>query len=112
MAKTETQVREEIARRLVTEGLPAALEGALRVLRDPKSPAPAVATCATTVLRACGMLDRGAESVEDKDVSEMTHGELTAIARRAKALLNSEEADSSVAEADATYRSDKSRLFD
>jgi hypothetical protein len=112
MAKSETQVREEIARRLVTEGLPAALEGALRVLRDPKSPAPAVATCATTVLRACGMLDRGAEPDDDKDPSEMTPGELSAIARRAKARLDAEEADSSGSEADATDKADRSRLFD
>lgn len=73
--------RRDLIERIQTEGAEAAYEAALAVCLDPKAPAPARATCATTILRAGGYLNIKAEDQVPKELHEMTADELAASLR-------------------------------
>lgn len=70
--------RRALVARMSTEGAEAAYAAALAVCQDPRAPAPAKATCATTILRAGGYLSTKAGEEAAKDPSEMTTAELHA----------------------------------
>lgn len=70
--------RRALVARMQTEGAEAAYKAALEVCLDAKAPAPARATCATTILRAGGYLNVKAEAGEDKEPHEMTPQEIEA----------------------------------
>jgi hypothetical protein len=63
--------------KIQTEGAEAAYAAALAVCKDPKAPAPARATCATTLFRAAGFLNLR-EDTSPKEPHQMTADELTA----------------------------------
>lgn len=69
--------RRALLIRIQTEGAEAAYEAALAVCKDPKAPAPAKATCSTTILRAAGLFNPK-DAGEAKDPSEMTAAEIEA----------------------------------
>lgn len=78
--------KNALVRRIQTEGAEAAYAAALAVCLDPKAPAPARATCATTILRAGGFLN-AKEDVAPKELHEMTAAELAARADELEAAL-------------------------
>lgn len=63
--------------RIQTEGAEAAYDAALAVCKDKAAPAPARATCATTLLRAGGFLNAKDEGAT-REPHEMTAEELAA----------------------------------
>lgn len=63
--------------RIQTEGAEAAYEAALAVCKDGKAPAPARATCATTIFRAGGFFN-SKEGDAPKEPHQMTAAELEA----------------------------------
>jgi hypothetical protein len=69
--------KRALVTRIQTEGAEAAYAAALAVCLDPKAPAPARATCATTILRAGGYLS-AKEDGAAKEPHEMTPAELQA----------------------------------
>lgn len=68
--------KQALLLRIQTEGAEAAYAAALGVCRDPKAPAPARATCATTILRAGGYLNAKGEEDSGKEPHEMTASEI------------------------------------
>ncbi|MFB9983049.1 hypothetical protein ACFSQQ_28640 [Mesorhizobium kowhaii] len=91
--ETPEQLFERVDRRLRTEGLESAVNGLIRVCKDEKSPAPAVATAGVALLRANGVLvDRSSAGKKSKDPSEMSGDELQAeIDRLKRAAREAEE---------------------
>ena len=80
-------VREELRRKLKTEGARVAVDTMLAVCKDPKAQASARATCAVGLLRAAGYLSKKAEEedeAEGKPLHEMTNAELSREWARAK----------------------------
>ena len=78
MKPSEIQARRRaLLTRIQTEGVEAAYAAALAVCQDTKAPAPARATCATTILRAGGFLN-ACEDNTPKEPHEMTPAELNA----------------------------------
>lgn len=78
MKQSEILARKRaLMTRIQTEGAEAAYEAALAVCLDTKAPAPARATCATTILRAGGYL-LSKDASEAKEPHEMTGSELEA----------------------------------
>lgn len=69
--------RRALLTKIQTEGAEAAYAAALAVCQDAKAPAPARATCATTILRAGGYLS-AREDGTPKEPHEMTASELAA----------------------------------
>ena len=69
--------RRALLVRIETEGVEAAYAAALEVCRDPKAPAPARATCSTTLFRAAGFFN-AKEDRAPKEPHEMTSEELEA----------------------------------
>ncbi|MEJ0096549.1 MAG: hypothetical protein WDN46_25000 [Methylocella sp.] len=64
-------------------GRPEEAFAALRsVCNDPKAPAPARATAATSIFRAAGLFDKTDAAADDKPLSELTAEELNRIVRR------------------------------
>jgi|TARA_R110002124_G_scaffold131558_1_gene293801 hypothetical protein len=70
--------RRALVVRMQTEGAEAAYKAALAVCEDTKAPAPARATCATTILRAGGFLNTRSDDHAPKEPHEMTSSELAA----------------------------------
>jgi len=90
-------VREELLRKLRTEGARVAINTMLEVAQDKKAQASARATCATGLLRASGYFSKKAEEeadAEDKSPDQMTMAELEREVRRIRARrLKLEAAD-------------------
>jgi hypothetical protein len=74
--RSTTERRRALVAKIQTEGAEAAYAAALQVCLDSSAPAPARATCATTILRAGGYLSVKPDDVADKEPSEMTSQEL------------------------------------
>ncbi|MES2335192.1 MAG: hypothetical protein V4551_11025 [Pseudomonadota bacterium] len=74
-------------RRIRTEGLDAATDAAITLLRDPKAPAQAKSATINAVFRASGLLGRADEGAET-EMHEMTPEE---IAREIKRLTRDRE---------------------
>lgn len=62
-------------RRIRTEGLDAATDAAIALLRDPKAPAQAKSATINAIFRASGLLGR-AEEEPDLEIHEMTSEQL------------------------------------
>lgn len=78
MKQSEILARKRaLLARMQTEGAEEAYAAALAVCKDAKAPAPARATCATTILRAAGFLN-AREDHAPKEPHEMTPEELNA----------------------------------
>lgn len=73
---------ERNMRRLRTEGLDAATQAAIELLRDPKAPAQAKSATINAVFRASGLLGRADEETEP-EIHEMTPQQLERAAKRA-----------------------------
>jgi hypothetical protein len=68
-------------RRIRTEGLDAATDAAITLLRDPKSPAQARSATISAIFRASGLLSRADEGTES-EIHEMTPEQLDREAKR------------------------------
>lgn len=79
---------ERNLRRLRTEGLDAAVEAAIQILRDSKSPSQARSAAASSVFRATGMFDRP-DDTEKLDPSEMDGAQLRRAVEKAEKDLAS-----------------------
>jgi hypothetical protein len=77
--------KQELLTRIQTEGAETAYQAALEVCRDKKAPAPARATCATTILRAGGYLNAKDEGGLGKQPHEMSLDEISAQLRDLRA---------------------------
>ena len=84
--------------RVEAEGIEIAYKALLAVCGDPKAPAQAKATAATTIFRAAGMLE-SFESDKDKELHEMTAAELSRFLKRTVSKI--EELDAEIDELDA-----------
>lgn len=82
--------RAAIVRRAKTEGIEVAYESALRVCKDPKSPAQAQSNAARTLLQIGGLLERAdrVQQFETKNLAEMSGEELNQEIARATARLS------------------------
>ena len=75
--------RAAIIRRARTEGVEAAYESALQVVRDPKAPSQAKTAAQRTIMQIGGVLDyRDRERIDDKDLADMDGTELEALVQR------------------------------
>jgi hypothetical protein len=74
-------------RRIRTEGLDAATDAAITLLRDPKAPAQAKSATINAVFRASGLLGRADEDAET-EMHEMTPEQLDREVKRLTAHLN------------------------
>ena len=74
--ETESEVRDDLMRRIRTEGVIVAYDTALGICRDPKAPAPAKATALTALFRVGGYFDKsdagGAKEPHEMDAAELT----------------------------------------
>lgn len=84
--ETPAEALERNQRRIRTEGLDAATEAAIQLLRDPKAPAQAKSATINAVFRASGLLGRADEDAEPEP-HEMTPDQLARATRRAMADL-------------------------
>ncbi|RUT34538.1 hypothetical protein EMQ25_00820 [Arsenicitalea aurantiaca] len=78
MTATAAERRRALLEKIQTDGAEAAFAAALEVCLDRRAPAPARATCATTILRAGGYLNIKPEDGAPKEPHEMTAKELEA----------------------------------
>jgi len=81
-------IREELRRKLKTEGAQVAYRTMLAVAQDPKAQASARATCAVALFRGAGFLGKRADeedASEGKSIDQMTAAELEAESRRLRA---------------------------
>ena len=72
-------VREELRRKLKTEGARVAYETMVAVARDPKAQASARATCAVALFRGAGFLGKRADeedAADGKTLDQMTDAEM------------------------------------
>jgi len=79
LADEPAAVREELRRRLKTEGARVAVDTMLAVCQDAKAQASARATCAVGLLRAAGYLSKRAEEEDDsesKPIDQWTTAEM------------------------------------
>ena len=83
--------RRALVTKIQTEGAEAAYQAALAVCLDIKAPAPARATCATTLLRAGGYLNVRPVDAEDREGHEMSGAELSAAIAALEALQSLRE---------------------
>jgi len=90
------ELRKEIRR----EGARAAFEALLAVCKDPKAPAPARATAATSIFRASGLFERSDNTEDGKLLSEMSPSELNAVIRRHEREM--ERADAAIKKGEAS----------
>jgi hypothetical protein len=91
MRQNEVLARKRaLLARIQTEGAEAAYEAALAVCLDTKAPAPARATCATTILRAGGYL-LSRDAGETKEPHEMTGSELEARIAELRSATSSDD---------------------
>ena len=86
--------RTAIIRRARTEGIEVAYESALEICRDPKAPKQAKSMASRTLLQIGGLFEKYDGSFQ-KDASEMTAEEMSAVAaaaiRRLKMLTSRSE---------------------
>ena len=85
-AQSNDARRRALVTKIQTEGAEAAYAAALAVCLDTKAPAPARATCATTLLRAGGYLNVKPVDAEEKELHEMSGAELSAAIAAFEAL--------------------------
>lgn len=86
MTETPEEALSRNQRRLRTEGLDAATEAAIQLLRDPKAPAQAKSATINAVFRASGLLGKADEDSEPEP-HEMTAQQLERAAQRAMESL-------------------------
>ncbi|PNG26221.1 hypothetical protein CR492_08835 [Methylocella silvestris] len=84
-----TEAFADLKKLIRREGVEVAYATLLSVCNDPKAPAPARATAATSIFRAAGLFDKVENAADDKPLSEMTHAELDQIIRRGERAVGS-----------------------
>ncbi|HEY8359117.1 MAG TPA: hypothetical protein VIL30_16800 [Ramlibacter sp.] len=84
--------KSEFRRLVRDEGVPAAFNGLMRVLQDPKASATALASASRTMLEAAGVLKAPDEDVT-KQPHEMTAAELDSEIRRLRKAGQSRSED-------------------
>lgn len=80
--ESPAEALERNLRRIRTEGLDAATEAAITLLRDPKAPAQAKSATINAIYRASGLLGRAEDEVEPEP-HEMTPAQLERAVKRA-----------------------------
>jgi hypothetical protein len=88
LADEPAAIREELRRKLKTEGARVAYDTMVAVAQDPKAQASARATCAVALFRGAGFLGKRADeedASEGKTPDQMTAAELEAEIRRLRA---------------------------
>lgn len=78
---------ERNLRRIRTEGLDAATDAAIRLLKDPKAPGQAKSAVVNAIFKASGLLGRADEGAET-EMHEMTPEQLDREVKRLTARLN------------------------
>jgi hypothetical protein len=84
--ESPSEALERNLRRIRTEGLDAATEAAITLLKDPKAPAQAKSATINAIYRASGLLGR-AEDDADPEPHEMTPAQLERAVERATRQL-------------------------
>lgn len=84
--ETPEEALERNLERIRTEGLDAATEAALVLLRDPNAPAQAKSATINAMFRASGLFGRSDEQTEP-ELHEMTPAQLEKAIKRAEASL-------------------------
>lgn len=92
---------DDLRREIRRDGARTAFDTLLAVCRNPKAPAPARATAATSIFRASGLFEKSDGVDEGKPLSEMTPAELSAAVRRAERQLKAAERDIARGKSDA-----------
>ncbi len=88
LADEPSAIREELRRKLKTEGARVAYDTMVAVAQDPKAQASARATCAVALFRGAGFLGKRADeedASEGKSPDQMTDAELGAELQRLRA---------------------------
>jgi hypothetical protein len=88
LADEPAAIREELRRKLKTEGARVAYDTMVAVAQDPKAQASARATCAVALFRGAGFLGKRADdedASEGKSVDQMSVAEMDAELRRLRA---------------------------
>jgi hypothetical protein len=88
LADEPAAIREELRRKLKTEGARVAYDTMVAVAQDPKAQASARATCAVALFRGAGFLGKRADeedASEGKTPDQMTAAELEAELKRLRA---------------------------
>jgi hypothetical protein len=98
-AADERGVREELMRKVRTEGVTVAYDTAVGICRDPKAPAPAKATALTALFRVGGYF-ANTDSGEEKEPHEMSAAELSAAVEKVTRQFKAKETEASVEDAD------------
>jgi hypothetical protein len=89
----EAEVRDELTHKMRTEGALVAYRTAVKICRDPKATAAAKASAVNSLFRAGGFFANQDIRDREKDPAEMTHAEIEAALRKAKASLTNREAE-------------------
>ncbi|ACK52023.1 hypothetical protein Msil_3114 [Methylocella silvestris BL2] len=79
---TPIEALADLRRKIRREGAEEAFAALREICNNPKAPAPAKATAATSIFRAAGLFDKTEGTADDKPLSEMTAAELDQIIRR------------------------------
>jgi hypothetical protein len=88
LADEPAAIREELRRKLKTEGAKVAYDTMVAVASDPKAQASARATCAVALFRGAGFLGKRADdedASEGKPVDQMTQAEMDRELKRLRA---------------------------
>lgn len=87
----DEDARDELTRKLRTEGATIAYRTAVAICLDPKASAAAKASAVNSLLRAGGYFANRDDDDGKKQPSEMTSGEIDATLRRLRSKLQSEK---------------------
>ncbi len=93
MTQRDVEARKRaLLTEIQTDGAEAAYAAALAVCKDNKAPAPARATCATTILRAGGYLNAREDPIAPKQAGELTAADIEAKLAATRAALEALDA--------------------
>lgn len=84
----EYGAKERVLRRIRTEGLEAATDAALKLLRDDKTPAQAKSAAVNAMYRAGGLFDRREDDDNAKPIHEWSAAELDRKVKKAVRYLD------------------------
>jgi hypothetical protein len=83
----EGDVRDELSRKMRTEGAMVAYDTAITICRDPKATAAAKASAVNSLFRAGGFFANHDSGDGGKDLSEMSADDVKALLRKAETAL-------------------------
>jgi hypothetical protein len=87
----EEDVRDELSRKMRTEGAKVAYNTAVAICRDPKATAAAKASAVNSLFRAGGFFANHDSGDNGKGLSELSADEIKAMLRKAEASLKSRQ---------------------